>query len=33
VTNTDRRHREKTREYSSKEKLQFHIRSFLAPAP
>jgi hypothetical protein len=31
VTNTDRRHREKTREYSSKEKPQSHIRSFLAP--
>jgi hypothetical protein len=31
VTNTDRRHREKTREYSSKEKLQSHICSFLAP--
>jgi hypothetical protein len=31
VTNTDRRHREKTREHSSKEKLQSHICSFLAP--
>ena len=31
VTNTDRRHREKTREYSSKEKLRFHIAPFLAP--
>jgi hypothetical protein len=30
VTNTDRRHREKTREYSSKEKLRFHICAFLA---
>jgi hypothetical protein len=34
VTNTDRRHREKTREYSSKEKLRFHICAFLAlPLP
>jgi hypothetical protein len=31
VTNTDRRHREKTREYSSKEKLRFHLCSFVAP--
>jgi hypothetical protein len=31
VRNTGRRHREQTREYSSKEKLQFHICSFLAP--
>jgi hypothetical protein len=30
VTNTDRRHREKTREYSSKEKLRSHICAFLA---
>ena len=29
VTNTDRRHREKTCEYSSKEKLRFHIAPLL----